>query len=32
MVSLESFAGWLWFWFDPNKETILLEDAMDGFP
>src|SRR5690606_35108129 len=32
MVSLELFDGWLRFWFDPDKKTMFLEDAMDCSP
>jgi hypothetical protein len=32
MVSLKSFTGWLWFWFDPDEKTMSLENTMDGSP
>jgi hypothetical protein len=32
MMTLESFASRLRFWFDPNKKPMSLEDTMDRSP
>jgi hypothetical protein len=32
MTTLESFAGRLRFWFDPDEKPIFLKDTMDRSP
>jgi hypothetical protein len=32
MISLEPFAGWLWFGFDPDEKPVFPENTMDRSP
>lgn len=32
MLTLEPFAGWLWFCFDSDEKSVFLEDTMNGSP
>jgi hypothetical protein len=32
MLTLEPFAGWLWFGFDSDEQSMLLEDTMNSSP
>ena len=32
MLTLEPFAGRLWFGFDSDEQSMLLEDTMNGSP